>query len=97
VPEPEPEAEPEAVPKPEAEAEPEAVPEPEAEAEPNLGGSRRRRLSRVAASPSAVVAAGLGVAIGEGLHLRAAASVALGVAGWGARLAASALHRRPGR
>jgi hypothetical protein len=59
-------------------------------------GERPRRLpsiARAAASPSAIVLAGAGVAAGELGHLGIAATAVLGAAGYGARLGWAALHR----
>jgi hypothetical protein len=51
-------------------------------------------VARAAASPSAIVLAGAGVAIGVATHLGVAVAVVLGAAGYGARLGWAALRRR---
>jgi hypothetical protein len=51
-------------------------------------------VARAAASPTAIVLAGGGVAVGELAHLGLAVAVVLGAAGYGARLAWAAVHRR---
>ena len=51
-------------------------------------------VARAAASPSAIVLAGSGVVVGEVAHLGLAIALVLGAAGYGARLAWAAVHRR---
>jgi hypothetical protein len=51
-------------------------------------------VSRAAASPTAIVLAGAGVAIGVAAHLGVAIAVVLGAAGYGARLGWAAVRRR---
>ena len=61
---------------------------------------RQERLpsvGRAAASPTAIVLAGAGVAIGEAAHLGLAVALVLGAAGYGGRLAWAAVHRRVAR
>jgi hypothetical protein len=51
-------------------------------------------VARAAASPTAIVLAGAGVVVGEAAHLGLAIAVVLGAAGYGARVAWAAVHRR---
>jgi hypothetical protein len=56
--------------------------------------NRLPSVARAAASPTAIVLAGAGVAIGVAAHLGVAVAVVLGAAGYGARLGWAALRRR---
>ncbi len=56
--------------------------------------SRLPSVARAAASPTAIVLAGAGVAIGVAAHLGIAVAVVLGAAGYGARLGWAAVRRR---
>jgi hypothetical protein len=56
--------------------------------------SRLPSVARAAASPTAIVLAGAGVAIGVAAHLGVAVAVVLGAAGYGARLGWAAVRRR---
>jgi hypothetical protein len=51
-------------------------------------------VARAAASPTAIVLAGAGVAIGVAAHLGVAVAVVLGAAGYGARVGWAAVRRR---
>lgn len=51
-------------------------------------------VARAAASPTAIVLAGAGVAVGEAAHLGLAIALVLGVFGYGGRVAWAAVHRR---
>ena len=57
-------------------------------------GKRLPSVRRAAASPSAIVLAGAGVAVGELAHLGVAVAVVLGATGYGARLGWAALRQR---
>lgn len=57
-------------------------------------GKRLPSVRHAAASPSAIVLAGAGVAVGELAHLGVAVAVVLGAAGYGARLGWASLRRR---
>jgi hypothetical protein len=57
-------------------------------------GKRLPNLKRAAASPSAIVLAGAGVAAGELAHFGIAVAVVLGAVGYGGRLGWAALRRR---
>jgi hypothetical protein len=54
-------------------------------------------VSRAAASPTAIVLAGAGVALGEAAHWGLGVALVLGAAGYGGRLAWAAVHRRVAR
>jgi hypothetical protein len=56
--------------------------------------NRLPSVARAATSPTAIVLAGAGVAIGEAAHLGLAIALVLGAAGYGARVAWSAVRRR---
>ena len=56
--------------------------------------NRLPSVARAAASPTAIVLAGAGVAIGVAAHLGVAVAVVLGAAGYGARLGWAAIRRR---
>jgi hypothetical protein len=56
--------------------------------------NRLPSVARAAASPSAIVAAGAGVAVGEAAHLGLPVAAALGVAAYGARLGWAYMRRR---
>jgi hypothetical protein len=51
-------------------------------------------VGRAAASPTAIVLAGAGAAIGVAAHLGIAVAIVLGAAGYGARVGWAAVHRR---
>lgn len=51
-------------------------------------------VARAATSPTAIVLAGAGVAVGEAFHLGLVVALVLGAAGYGARVAWSAVRRR---
>ena len=57
-------------------------------------GKRLPSVKRAAASPSAIVLAGAGIAVGELAHLGIAVAVVLGAVGYGGRLGWAALRRR---
>lgn len=57
-------------------------------------GKRLPSVRRAAASPSAIVLAGAGVAVGELAHLGVAVAVVLGALGYGGRLGWAAVRRR---
>jgi len=59
-----------------------------------LTGKRLPSVRRAAASPSAIVLAGAGVAVGELAHLGVAVAVVLGAVGYGGRLGWAAIRRR---
>ncbi len=56
--------------------------------------NRLPSVARAAASPTAIVLAGAGVAIGEAAHLGLAVALVFGGAGYGARVAWAAVRRR---
>ena len=56
--------------------------------------SRLPSVARAAASPTAIVLAGGGVAIGVAAHLGVAVTILLGAAGYGARVGWAAVRRR---
>ncbi len=56
--------------------------------------NRLPSVARAATSPTAIVLAGAGVAIGEAAHLGLAVALVFGAAGYGARVAWSAVRRR---
>jgi hypothetical protein len=62
--------------------------------EKRADNNRLPSVARAAASPTAIVLAGAGVAIGVTAHLGVAVAVVLGAAGYGARLGWAALRRR---
>jgi hypothetical protein len=56
--------------------------------------NRLPSVARAATSPTAIVLAGAGIAVGEAAHLGLAIALVLGAAGYGARVAWSAVRRR---
>ena len=56
--------------------------------------NRLPSVARAAASPTAIVLAGAGVAVGEAAHLGLIVALVLGGVGYGARVAWAAVHRR---
>ncbi|MGH9107582.1 MAG: hypothetical protein ACRDZX_17475 [Acidimicrobiales bacterium] len=56
--------------------------------------ARLPSVARAAASPTAIVLAGAGVAVGEAAHLGLAATVVLGAVGYGGKVTWAWVHRR---